>query len=58
LIQQSQSIDKQLNSIFQQLLLQLQWLLIIFLLLAWRLYRLYYGIRPQLKPVRPSPGFN
>ncbi len=41
LLQQAKFMDQQLKNTFQQLLLQLQWLLIIFLLCAWRLYRLH-----------------
>lgn len=55
--QQAQEIHLQLQSSSQQFLAHLQALSLIFLLLCWRLYRLYQSNRPKLYPIRQSPQF-
>jgi len=57
LMQQAIGMDQQLVSINQQFMTQLQSLLLIFLLLVWRLYRLHYVANPLLKQIRHSPQF-
>jgi Fe2+ transport system protein B len=57
LLLQAHHMDLQLEQVFQQLVKQLQWLLLIYLLLIWRIYRLHYGVRATLKQIRHSPQF-
>jgi len=53
----TEDMAQQLDKTNQQLLTQLQTLLLIFLLTAWRLYRLHYVQSPPIKPVRHSAQY-
>ena len=55
--QQTIEMDQQLSHSSQQFMMQLQALSLIFLLLVWRIYRLYQGERLQVKPIRHSHQF-
>lgn len=55
--QQANDMDHQLRHSFQQFVTQSQWLSLIFLLLVWRLYRLYHIQKAQIKHLNTSPQF-
>ncbi len=57
LLQQTLDLDQHLEKVYQQFIAQLQSLLLIFMLLVWRLYRLHYIASPLLKQIRHSPQF-
>lgn len=55
--QQVSLMEQQLEQTHQQFVAQLEVLLLIFLLVVWRLYRLHAGCKPLLKQIRHSPQF-
>lgn len=57
ILQQAQTMAHQTEQINQQFIAQLQLLLLIFLLLVWRLYRLHTVSAPLLKRISHSPQF-
>lgn len=54
---QAHEMDDELRRSFQQFVTQSQWLSLLFLLLVWRLYRLYHVQAIQIKHVNTSPQF-
>lgn len=55
--QQADEMDHELRRSFEQFVTQSQCLSLLFLLLVWRLYRLYHVQAPQIKHVSTSPQF-
>jgi hypothetical protein len=55
--QQALEMDIELRHSFQQFVTQSQLLSLLFLLLVWRLYRLYHVKTQQIKHISPSPQF-